>query len=86
MPAITRTPGVQGGEPCVAGTRTPVRSVAILYYEVYWDRFKVQAALPHLTLEQIDVALNYYLDHQAEIDALIEGHERALDELRARLP
>jgi uncharacterized protein (DUF433 family) len=84
MEAITRTPGVQGGEPCVAGTRTPVRSIAILYYEIYQDRFEVQRALPHLTLEQIDTALTYYLDHKAEIDALIEGHERALRELEAR--
>ena len=81
---ITRTPGVQGGEPVVAGTRTPVRTIAVLYHETYaYDLTKVLASLSHLTPNQVDAALQYYRDHQAEIDALTRGHRQALKEFIA---
>jgi uncharacterized protein (DUF433 family) len=32
---IKYTPGVQGGHPCVAGTRTPVRTIVAHYYQTY---------------------------------------------------
>ena len=80
---ITRTPGVQGGEPVVAGTRTPVRSIVVLYDIHRFDRSKVRASLPHLKLEQIDAALDYYRDHKAEIDAIIRDQRQALQELSA---
>ena len=45
---ITSVKGVQGGERILKGTRTPVRSVAVLYHFTYnGDLAKVQAALPH---------------------------------------
>jgi uncharacterized protein (DUF433 family) len=75
---ITRIPGVQGGEPVVVGTRTPVRTIAILYHETYaYDLAKVLASLPHLTSTQVDAALAYYRDHRAEIDALSARHREA---------
>lgn len=78
---ITTVPGVQGGEPILRGTRTPVRSVAILYYETYpGDLSEVQRALPHLETIQIEAALAYYANHRSEIDASIREHEQALRE------
>lgn len=79
---ITTVPGVQGGEPVVRGTRTPVRTIAVLYHETYpGDREEVRKALPHLTSDEIDAALAYYALHRHEIDALIAEHERVLQEL-----
>lgn len=79
---IERVPGVQGGEPVIAGTRTPVRTVAALFHITYPnDRDRVERALPHVTPEQIDAALCYYDDHRDEIDALIVRHEAAYQEL-----
>lgn len=81
---VTRVPGVQGGEPVLVGTRTPVRSIAVLYWRTYPKQIdEVQAALPHLTRIQLDAALAYYCDHRAEIDADIEGHRQALQEFIA---
>jgi uncharacterized protein (DUF433 family) len=76
---ISHTPDVQGGEPVLRGTRTPVRTVVILYDRVYdHDTDEVRRALPHLSAPQIEAALAYYAQHRAEIDRHIERHERAL--------
>lgn len=85
MTTINETPGVQGGEPCLAGTRTPVRSIVISYWDLHRQNMtKTQASFPHLTLEQIAVALEYYQDHKVRMDALIEDQDAALRELEAR--
>ena len=71
--------GVQGEAPVTRGTRTPVRTVAVLQRETYPDRpEEVAAALPHLTPRQIEAALAYYRDHAGEIDADIERDRKAL--------
>jgi uncharacterized protein (DUF433 family) len=77
---ITRTPGVQGGEPVLAGTRTPVRTVAVLFHVTYpGDQERVARALPHLRAAQIDAALAYYDCHRNEIDQLIEENRKAFE-------
>jgi uncharacterized protein (DUF433 family) len=79
---IERVPGIHGGEPIITGTRTPVRTVAALYYITYPNnRGRVAAALPHLSPEQLDAALRYYAENTAEIDDLIARQEVAFQEL-----
>jgi len=78
---ITTTTGVQGGEPVIRGTRTPVRTIVVLFQQVYpGNRDEVQRALPHLSCEAIDAALAYYVAHTDEVDALIAEHGRVLQE------
>ena len=65
--AIAQYPGVQGGYPVIAGTRTPVRAIVELYYDIYpYDIDEVHRSLEHLTIEQIRAALAYY-DEQPEL-------------------
>lgn len=74
---VTKIPGVQGGAPVLRGTRTPVGTV-VAYYQTYCqDRNEVAAALPHLTMQQIDAALAYYEHHKEEVDADEQRHEKA---------
>jgi len=81
---ITHQSGVQGGEAVVAGTRTPVRSVVSMYYEIVdEDVHSVVAELPHLSEAQIDAALAYYGAHRAEIDNARRRHQNAFDVLVA---
>lgn len=76
---VKKVTGVQGGEPVIAGTRTPVRSI-VGYFNVYnGDLNEVQRALSHLSLYHIGAALDYYRDHKAEIDAYIANNEAALN-------
>ena len=62
---------ILGGEPVVAGTRTPVRAIVELWRQGIASG-AIPSHLPHLTLAQVFDALSYYSDHQAEINAQIE--------------
>lgn len=66
-PHITGNRAVLGGIPIVAGTRTPVRSIAG-YYQMGLSVDEVLQSLPHLSAAQVHAALAYYFDHQKEID------------------
>lgn len=78
---VEKTPGVQGGAPCLAGTRTPVGTV-VVYARMYrGDTRELRAAFPHLTQRHIEAAFAYYEHHQAEVDA----DEREQDEAWERL-
>lgn len=80
---IEKIPGVQGGEPVIAGTRTPVRAIAELFYSVYpGDMKELRRALSHLDNTQIEAGLDYYRDHQAEIDGHMARHREALIQVR----
>jgi len=68
---VVRDPRILGGEPIVAGTRTPVRAVVELWrLGVAPD--EIPAQLPHLTIAQVFDALSYFSDHQSEVQADID--------------
>lgn len=80
---IERANGIQGGEPVVRGTRTPVRSI-IGYARVFDGNLAaVQEAFPYLGQEEIKAALAYYQDHRAEIDQEVRRHRDALKQVPA---
>jgi uncharacterized protein (DUF433 family) len=70
---------ILGGEPIIAGTRTPVRAIAEMWRHGVLPE-EIPQHLPHLTLAQVFDALSYYSDHQAEINGYIERN-RIPDEL-----
>ncbi len=70
-PYVTRTPGILGGEPIIAGTRTPVRAI-VEYWRLGIPPEEIPTHLPHLTLAQVFDALSYFSDHQDEIGRYIE--------------
>ena len=82
---LTRTPGVQGGQLCIAGTRTRVITIAALAMDgktaeqIFEDR-------PHLDLAQIHAALAYYYANKQFLEAEIEAEERLGEELAAKYP
>jgi uncharacterized protein (DUF433 family) len=73
---IVRVPGICGGEPTVAGTRVPVRSV-VIQWQLYHDVDRLIQAFPRLDTAAIQTALAFYEENRAEIDRLIEENERA---------
>ncbi len=81
-PMITRTLGVQGGYPCIKGTRTPVSTIVKYFQEVYPGNFdEILRAFPHLTREQVDAALRYYEECPGLVDEDIDRHERAFKDI-----
>lgn len=79
--AIARYPGVQGGYPVIAGTRTPVRTVVELFRIYDGDVTEIQLDLQHLTLEQINAALDYYRDEPELVDEDIASQRTASRDL-----
>lgn len=77
---ITQIPGVVGGYPIIVGTRTPVRTIVELYYEIYpGDMDEVLDALQHLSREEIEAALEYYRDYPDLVDEDIARQKAALE-------
>ena len=70
---IETRPGVQGGEPCVRGTRVPVWVLAAMHKQGDTPEDLLEA-YPNLDAAQVYAALSYYYAHRAEIDAVI--HEQ----------
>lgn len=70
---------ILGGEPIVAGTRTPVRAIVELW-RLGVTPEEIPTRLPHLTLAQVFAALSFFCDHQEVILAAIEEN-RVPDEL-----
>ena len=69
-------PGICGGEPTVAGTRIPVRSLVILW-DYYHDVERLLRAFPRLDGSAIECVLAFSEVNRTEIDRLIEENERA---------
>jgi len=71
---ITKTAGICGGSPAIAGTRVRV-AVVVGYSRIYDNASRIREALPHLTIDQIEAALVYYAKHRDEIEEEIKQDE-----------
>jgi uncharacterized protein (DUF433 family) len=81
---IASTPGINGGRPCIAGTGTSVRCIAVYDGQGY-SPAEIVADRPYLTRAQVYAALAYYWVNQAEIDADLAADEAFEEEyLRSR--
>lgn len=76
---ITKDPEILGGEPIIAGTRTPIRAIVEIWRMGIRPE-EIPQHLPHVTLAQAFDALSYYQDNMAEINAYIERN-RVPDEI-----
>lgn len=65
---IEQVPGVCGGKPVIAGTRIPVWTI-VGWTKMGYNPEKIQRNIyPHLSLAQIHEALDYYQQHNEEIE------------------
>jgi uncharacterized protein (DUF433 family) len=71
---ITRTPGIVGGRPRIAGTRISVRLIVGLYQQGLSPE-EITLDYPHLTLAQVYAALAYYHANREALDAEIAAEE-----------
>jgi uncharacterized protein (DUF433 family) len=72
---ITRTPGVYGGRPCLAGTRFPILQVAVHFNA--GEPPEQIAALYGLPLTHVYAGVAYYLANREAIDEELAEEERA---------
>lgn len=77
---ITRTPGIVGGRPRIAGTRVPVQSVAICYKQGASPE-DIAFQYGHLSAAQVYAALTYYHANREEIETAIAEDAELYDRL-----
>ena len=85
---ITRTAGIHGGRPHLAGTGVTVRRI-VVWHRTGLSPEEIADTVGHLSLAQIYAALAYYHLNQAEIDAdlIEEAQETArIENLLRRTP
>jgi uncharacterized protein (DUF433 family) len=80
--AITRTPGIRGGSPCIAGTGIRVADV-VRRRRMYGQKDFTNRMIenfPHLSAHGIEAALAYYDAHKSEIDEYIAHEDKTAAE------
>ena len=76
FPGIEITPGVAGGEPCIAHTRIPVW-ILVQARRLGSSEADILRAYPTLNAEDLTHAWAYYQAHKDEIDRQITENEAA---------
>jgi uncharacterized protein (DUF433 family) len=71
---IVRDEGILGGEPIIAGTRTPVRAI-VEFWRLGVSPEEIPTHLPHLSLAEVFDALSFYASHQEETQGFITRNE-----------
>ena len=66
-PFIVRRKGAQAGLPSILNTRVAVEQIAG-YFKDGWGVTEIERDLPILTRDEIEAAIQYYLNHRAEIE------------------
>lgn len=65
---ITRTPGLHGGVPHIAGKGVTVRRIVFWSKEQGLTPEEIADKVGHISLAEVHAALTYYYANQAEID------------------
>ena len=71
---VTCSPEIRNGRPIIAGTRTSVSRVAVLYKQGA-NAEEISRRLSHLNLAQVYAALAYYHANQDAIEADLAQEE-----------
>jgi uncharacterized protein (DUF433 family) len=80
--AITRNPRRCDGDPTVAGTRIAVHDVVSYAQHFGGDLERVrEEALPDLSLDELQAAMEYYKKHPEEIDGILRQRQAELGRL-----
>ncbi len=79
---ITRTPGIHGGRPHIAGTGVTAQRIAG-WYKLGLTPEEIADQIRHLTLAQVYAALAYYHVNRDEIESYLAQEEADADRLEA---
>lgn len=80
-PGITRTEGVCGGRPCIAGTRLRVTDI-VTAIQLEYSRCEIAEDF-EISQEQVDAALRYYRLNKAAVDADIKRQDDTYERMSA---
>jgi uncharacterized protein (DUF433 family) len=83
---ITRTPGICGGKPCIAGSRIRVQDVYVWHERQGQGPDEIVSRFPQITLADVYAALAYFWDHREEILREMDEQDRVVEQAKARYP
>ena len=83
---ITKTPGICGGKPCIAGHRIRVSDIVVWHERRAYSPDEVVDMFPGITLADIYAALAYYFDHRDEIETEFREGEQWGEWLKLNIP
>ena len=83
---VTRTGGVCGGRPRIAGHRIRVIDVVLRHERLGQSTDEIPNEFPGIGLADVYGALAYYYDHRAEMDADLSRDEERLEQYRRLFP
>ncbi|MGK7892605.1 MAG: DUF433 domain-containing protein [Xenococcus sp. (in: cyanobacteria)] len=78
---LVKTPNICGGRIRIDGTRITVHRIATLYKQGQTAEDIVQT-YPHLSYSQVYVALVYYHENQAQIEAELAEMDKDYEQLK----
>jgi len=73
---IEKTPGVVGGDACIAGTRIAVWMIEG-YRRLGWTDAQILANYPSLKITDLERAWSYVATHRDEVDRTTREHGEA---------
>ncbi len=79
---IERTPGVNGGRACLAGTGISVHQLSV-FYNAGATPEEILADYPQADLARVNAGIAYYLLNREVIDAAVEEQAKLYEELAA---
>jgi uncharacterized protein (DUF433 family) len=77
---VSRTQGVKGGRPCIAGTGVTIKRIAG-WHGLGMSPEEIAAQYGHLSLAQVHAALAYYHANREEIDTDLRDEAAEYDRL-----
>jgi uncharacterized protein (DUF433 family) len=82
-PRLVRRPDVCGGEATLGHTRICVWHVVAVAHHYEWDAARIRTwEFPDLSVEEVQLALDYYTENRAEIEAIFRREDEARERLR----
>ncbi|MGH7138071.1 MAG: DUF433 domain-containing protein [Pirellulales bacterium] len=83
---ITKTPGVCGGRPCIAGHRIRVQDIVVMHEMRGLSAKEILDEYPGITLADVHAALAYYFDHSEEIEEEFRKEDEWAAKIKAEIP
>jgi uncharacterized protein (DUF433 family) len=77
---ITRTPGIKGGTPHIAGTGVTVRTI-VRYHQSGLEAEQIAVRIGHISLGQVHAALAFYYANKSMMDREMTDEEAESDRL-----
>lgn len=83
---ITKTPGVCGGRPCIAGHRIRVQDIVVWHEKRGYSPDEIVDLFDGITLADVHAALAYYFDNREEIAEEFRKAEEWAKKIQAEIP